>query len=468
MLLSLSTTLEPATDLGFLLSKHPDRVHRQSLPFGEAQVFYPQADNTRCTAVLQLDVDPVGLVRGRGEHDDGWLAQYVNDRPYTAGSLFAVALKRVFGTAMAGNSKDRPQLVEQPLPLEIDIPVLRCRGGAERLHACFEPLGYTVQATPLPLDPRFPEWGESPYFALALSATTLKLREALDHVYVLLPVLDGDKHYFVGADEVDKLLARAGHWLPTHPERDWITRRYFKRQPGLVQEALARLLELDPEEVESVEEQREAGEVVLEKRISLNDQRMTAVSAALVQCGATSVLDLGCGEGRLLKELVEDFRYTRLLGVDVSVPVLERAVRRLKLDRMPPLKRQRIELVQGALTYRDPRFNGFDAAVAVEVIEHMDLPRLPAFERTVFGFARPGTVIVTTPNREYNVRFEGLAEGRMRHGDHRFEWTRAEFTTWCAGVAERNGYSFALSGIGPADPELGAPTQMAVFTRGAA
>lgn len=467
MLLALSTTYRPATDLGYLLAKHPDRVHRQSLPFGEATVFYPEATAERCTAVLQVDVDPVGLVRGQGQAEDGLLSSYVNDRPYTASSFLGVALKRMFGTAMAGNSRERPQLVDQPLPLELELPVLRCRGGAERVHACFGPLGYTVEATPLPLDAQFPEWGDSPYLQVRLSGT-LTLRALLDHVYVLLPALDGDKHYFVGEQEVDNLLKRAGHWLPEHPEREWITRRYLKRQPGLVKLALARLLERDVEVIEATESKREAAEAALETPLSLNDQRMAAVHAALVAAHARSVLDLGCGEGRLLKELLVDRRFEKLLGVDVSVHVLARAVRKLRLERMPPLQRQRIELAQAALTYRDPRFAGFDAAVAVEVIEHMDLPRLPAFERTVFGAARPGTVIVTTPNVEYNALFPTLPAGKLRHADHRFEWTRAEFRDWASGVATRHGYSVHFAGIGPEDPMRGPPTQMASFQRGAA
>lgn len=466
MLLSLSTTHEPATDLGYLLAKHPDRVQEFDLAFGQARVFYPQADATRCTAVLLLDIDPIGLVRGRGDGSEGPLAQYVNDRPYVASSFLAVAIARVFGSALAGTSKGRQELADQAIPLQVEVPVLRARGGARVVRDCFEPLGYRVDADPLPLDPRFPEWGDSCYLHLRLSGTQ-RLRELLAHLYVLLPAIDGDKHYFVGDDEVEKLIDKAGSWLAAHPQRDWIALRYLKHRRSLVRATLARLLDADEDEVDAVETAREAAEEAIERPLSLNEQRMGAVLAVLRQSGARRVVDLGCGEGRLLGLLLKERQFERILGVDVSLRALDIAQERLHLDRLAPLQRERLQLVQGALTYRDARLAGFDAACAIEVIEHLDPPRLAAFERCVFEFARPGIVIVTTPNAEYNVLFDTLPSGRMRHPDHRFEWTRAEFETWAHDVATRRGYSVRLLPVGPQDAHLGAPTQMALFSRDA-
>jgi len=119
----------------------------------------------------------------------------------------------------------------------------------------------------------------------------------------------------------------------------------------------------------------------------------------------------------------------------------------------------------GSLTYRDARLNDFDTICCVEVIEHIELERLPAFERVVFEFAAPPTVIVTTPNIEYNVRFEGLQAGKLRHGDHRFEWSRERFASWARGIAVAHGYAVELSPIGPVDADVGAPTQMSVFSK---
>jgi len=218
MQLQISTSHQPATDLGYLLSKNPDRHQTFNLAFGTAHVFYPEATPQRCSVALVVDVDPVGLVRGRGDAD-GPLTQYVNDRPYTASSFLAVAIAQVFSSGMAGSSKARAELAASVMPLEAEIPVLRCRAGAAKVRACFEPLGYEVDLTLLPLDETFPEWGESRYFHLRLRGS-LRLSELLQHLYLLLPALDGDKHYYVGSDEVQKLLDKGGEWLAKHPERD--------------------------------------------------------------------------------------------------------------------------------------------------------------------------------------------------------------------------------------------------------
>jgi 3' terminal RNA ribose 2'-O-methyltransferase Hen1 len=174
---------------------------------------------------------------------------------------------------------------------------------------------------------------------------------------------------------------------------------------------------------------------------------------------------LGCGEGRLLKELLQDKTFEEIVGVDVSYRALEIAQERLHLEWLTEQQRQRIKLIQGSLTYRDQRLSGYDAATVVEVIEHLDQPRLAGFERSLFEFARPTTVVVTTPNVEYNVKFENLPAGKLRHKDHRFEWSRAEFQAWANRVAERFGYSVQFLPVGLEDVDVGAPTQMGVFSR---
>jgi 3' terminal RNA ribose 2'-O-methyltransferase Hen1 len=458
VLLTLSTTHRPATDLGFLLHKHPDRVQSFSLPFGAGQVFYPEAGEQRCTAALLLDVDPVGLVRrGRGVSNFA-LAEYVNDRPYVASSFMSVALVSVFKSAMAGTCKGHEELAATVIPLEAWLPVVPARGGEALVRRLFEPLGYEVGVTPIVLDAEFPQWGDSRHVGLRL-AGECRLAELLTHLYVLLPVLDDDKHYWVDEAEIEKLMRRGEGWLAGHPERELIVRRYLKNQASLFYPALARLEQEEPRE----EDEAGRGEQA-EAFVSLREQRLAAVEAALADSGARRVLDLGCGAGALLSRLLRG-GYEEIVGVDVSVRALEGAARRLKLDEMHDDQRRRIALIHSPLTYRDKRLSGFDAAALVEVIEHLDPPRLAAVEQNVFGSARPGTVVVTTPNSEYNVRWEALAAGGFRHGDHRFEWTRAEFAAWTAGVAERNGYAVRHQPVGPEDPELGSPTQMAVFSR---
>ena len=466
MLLTVTSTQAPATDLGYLLHKNPAKLQTFELPFGNAHVFYPEATAERCTAALLLDVNPIGLVRGRkGPAGEGFaLEQYVSDRPYAASSFLSVAIARIFGSALAGRSKGRQELADAVLPLRAKISALPCRGGEGFLRSLFEPLGYAVTAARHGLDSQFPAWGDSPYFTVELAAE-LRLSELLTHLYVLIPVLDDDKHYWVGEDEVEKLLRHGEGWLANHPQREAIAYRYLKHRRSLLRQTLARLVEedqLDPDEEAEAHGQEEE---ILEKRISLNEERMGTVVAALKASDAKRVLDLGCGEGKLLKALLADRQFEEITGLDVSTRTLERAADRLRLEQLPQKQRERINLIQGSLTYRDKRLQGFDAAAVVEVVEHLDPPRLDAFARVLFECARPGTVVLTTPNAEYNVRFEKLPAGTLRHRDHRFEWTRGEFQKWSEDTAGRFGYAVRLAPIGPTDPEVGAPTQMAVFTR---
>ena len=447
MLLTISTTHRPATDLGFLLHKNPARVQAFDLAFGKAHVFYPEASEDRCTVALLLDVDPVALVRGRG----ALTTDYVNDRPYAASSFLSVAIARVFGSALGGRCRERPELVDKPLPLVAEIAALPCRGGGAT-RGLFEPLDYEVGVAP-EVDP------DTAYRNVTLSANK-PLAELLTHLYVLIPVLDGRKHYWVGDAEVDKLVARGEGWLDSHPHRDYIVRRYLKGQRGLASDALARLA--DDAVAEPVGDD---GHQDTTPSFGLADIRLAAVARALKESGASRVLDLGCGEGRLVEKLLADSQFQEVVGVDVSVRALELAARRLKLSRMPERQRRRVKLLQGAMTYRDRRIEGFDAVAVVEALEHLDPDRLGAFERVLFAFAKPETVIVTTPNREYNVNYPGIPRDGLRHADHRFEWTRSEFAAWANAVASAHGYSVEFEAVGDLDPALGAPTQMGRFRR---
>ena len=448
MLLTISTTHSPATDLGYLLHKNPARVQAFELSFGKAHVFYPQASEERCTAALLLDVDPIGLVRGRGSMS----TDYVNDRPYVASSFLSVAIARVFGSALGGRCRDRPELVGEPLPLVAGIAALPCRSGDD-VRELFEPLGYEVD-----LEPGDDASGN--YRNITLTGRK-PLAELLTHLYVLIPVLDGRKHYWVGDAEVDKLIARGEGWLEGHPRRDLIVRRYLKYRDNLASDALARLA--DDEDAVSPDGDHGPG---AEAFVTLADARLAAVTRALKESNAARVIDLGCGEGRLVEQLL----------ARPAVPG-DRCCGRLRPgagDGQPPSsvgshaterQRRRVKLLQGTMTYRDRRMQGFDAVAVVEALEHLDPERLRTFERLLFEFARPETVVVTTPNREYNVRYPGIPAGGLRHSDHRFEWTRAEFAAWAGAVASAHGYSVAFEPVGEVDEVLGAPTQMGRFSR---
>lgn len=483
MLLTITTTHNPATDLGFLLHKNPERVHLHDTSFGRAVLFYPQRSAERCTFALALDVDPVALVRGKGKEKEGLLEQYVNDRPYVASSFLSVAITNTLRNALGGTSKERQQLADTAIPLTATIMPLPVR-GTDLIERLFGPLGYAITVTPIPLDETWPEWGPSPYVSLTLE-TTCRLRDLLAHIYVLIPVLDKRKHYFVERNELEKLLAKGAGWLGAHPDKKLIADRYLRFKRSWTSEVLARLADDAPEAEEETlvvvqtqpsdaaaepgesiaELKKDAAEEQLEKPLRLHEQRLERVTDVLVASRAHRVVDLGCGSGKLLKRLLAEKQFTEIVGIDVLSLSLELAERRLKLERMPERQRSRIRLLQGALTYRDRRIEGFDAAALVEVIEHIDPDRLPSFERALFEFTRPEVIVITTPNSEYNARFAGMQPGAMRHADHRFEWTRFEFRAWAEPVADRHGYKVEISGIGEEDAELGHPSQMAVFRR---
>ena len=328
-------------------------------------------------------------MRGRG----AVLTDYVNDRPYICSSFLCLAISRVFGSALGGRSSERPELVGQSLPLSAGLASLRCEREA-LVHELFEPLGYEVTVDPP--DANAPGRG---YRHVTLSGQK-RLAELLTHLYVLVPALDNRKHYWIGDDEVDKLIARGAGWLEAHPQREFIARRYLKHRQSLVSEALVRLSDVTDEHAPASDPRPDE-----QTPEPLADQRIAAVARVLADSNATRVLDLGCGEGRLLEALMASPRFAEIVGVDVSTAALTRAERRLKLDRLPDRQRKRLKLLQGSLTYRDRRLAGYDAAAVVEALEHLDPARIPMFEQALFGHAKPGTVVLTTPNREYNVRY---------------------------------------------------------------
>lgn len=463
MLFTLTCTEPVATDIGFLLHKHPDRVQKFTLPFGQAHTYYPEATPDRCTFALQVDVDPIALARTKGGHQSS-IAGYVNDRPYAAGSMLSTAIARVLGSALKGKCQVRPDLAKRSLPLEIRIPAVPARaghndpGGPELVKRLFGPLGWKVAADVKPYGPS--EWGDSPYVDVTLSGDH-QLSEALNHLYVLLPVLDGTRHYFASPEDLDKLIRSGEGWLGNHPERDLIATRYLARREW-VNDLMGRWSE--QEDVDKSNAESPSRIHAEDTPRSLRQQRRDAVVEILREVNARTVVDAGCGEGFYIRALLDDPSFTRIMGIDVSPTELERAEKRLNLERLPEQQRRRVTLRQSSVTYRDDELTGFDAIVLAEVIEHIDPQRLDSMETNIFHHAHPRTVIVTTPNRDYNVHY-GLKPGDLRHPDHRFEWSRTEFEDWARGVGIHHGYAVELRGIGESKTETGSPTQLALFFR---
>jgi 3' terminal RNA ribose 2'-O-methyltransferase Hen1 len=449
MLLTITNTRYPATDLSFFLHKHPAKVQAAEVMNGKAHIFYPEATDEKCTCALLLDLDPVGLVRN-SDGNSFALEQYVNDRPYVASSFMSSAIIKAFSSALNGKCKDKPDLVDIPLHLEAKLSVLSVRGGEEVLQKLFLPLGYEINAIQHPVDPRFPEWGDSRYFTVTLK-NNITLQALLSHLYVMIPVMDNDKHYWVNENEIQKLFDKGKGWLEEHPARELIVRRYMRHQRSLANDVLS-VIDPDTEITTKEPVQR------------LHDVRLQTVADEIAKMKATSVVDLGCGSGKLLKLLVENRQLQRITGMDVSVHSLEVAGKKLKLDRLTEAERNRITLVQGSLTYRDTRLHGYEVATLVEVIEHLDEDRLYALENNVFNEIQPATILLTTPNKDWNITFTDDAD-KMRHGDHRFEWTRAEFTTWCEHIRDTYKYNYEIKPLGEETPSIGAPSQMAIFSK---
>ena len=462
MLFTITYEGEHTQDLGYLLHKHPERAQQFALSYGKAYVFYPEVSDERTTAALLMDIDPIDLARGKVGSTEGGLFDYVNDRPYAATSFMSNAIVRIFGSAMGGRCEEKPELAQKPLNLTATLSSLRDGRDTALAKELFEPLGLTVTAERSLLDERFPEWGDSPYITLKISGT-VRLCDLLNYIYVLIPVFDLQKHYYSSEDEIRKLLDHGGSWLANHPSREKIAKRYFKERKSYARRAIDAFMEQYPGEVPEDEEAAEQEEQ--EVRTPLNTMRMEAVRDAVLKSGASTVIDLGCGECRLTSLLLNEQQIKAVTACDVSVRELEKAAQKLHLDRMPAFRKNKLTLMQASLTYVDKRFSGFDCACVIEVIEHIEPMRIPAFERVVFEYAKPRTVILTTPNREYNANYAHMEENALRHGDHRFEWTRSEFEAWTQHICETFGYTCEISGIGQEDETRGYPTQMGVFTK---
>ncbi|WP_196888668.1 3' terminal RNA ribose 2'-O-methyltransferase Hen1 [Aureivirga sp. CE67] len=460
MLLTITAKDENAEEISYLFHKHPDKFQTSEITVGKTHVFYPEVSKEQTTIALMLDIDPIEMVRGkRNLSGKGFsLQQYVNDKPYIASSFLSSAIIKMFSTALNGKCNNKPELVSKKYNFEISISVVSApKGGEKLIHDLFEPLGYSLEIERHILDEKFTNWGESKYYSVTLK-NEITVQDLLTHLYVLIPVLDFDKHYYVGEAEVKKLLEKGKNWLPNHPLKDLISNRYFLGFKSL-QNKMYQILEEDSEE--------ESEEISKEEKIrkkTLHQERLDVVLRKMKESNVSSVIDLGCGEGKLLKKLIKEPQFKKITGTDVSFNALSFAKEKIYFDKLNSRQLERISLFQSSLLYKDTRFSGYDAAAIVEVIEHLEESRLEHFEKAIFEHAKPKKIFLTTPNKEYNIKYEGLENGKFRHNDHRFEWTRNEFENWAEKVAEKYNYEVEFFPIGEIDEKVGASSQMGVFS----
>jgi 3' terminal RNA ribose 2'-O-methyltransferase Hen1 len=459
MVLNIKTTGENANNLGFLLHKHPSRYQTETLPYGTVHMFYPETSKGLCSFVLFVEINSIALARTTKDNYNAAfkLGHYVNDRPYVTSSFLTTAISKFLGSALNGKCNKYPNLVEEQFSLAIEVSAVKSIKGKLQIIDFFEPLGYKVLVEEKLLDKANPNWGTSPYFNLKLEHDSITIKDLLSHLYVLLPVLDNNKHYYVSEDEIEKLLDKGKIWLKNHPAKALITKKYLKFKKSYTQLALEELSEGVATEIDIISQQKE------DKKISLHQIRLETVVETFKTLNVKTIVDLGCGEGKLLKLLLKETQFQNILGMDISYRSLEIAKKRLYWDTLSEYQKQKIKLIHGSLNYKDQRISGFEGAALVEVIEHLDKPRLESLEQVVFKYAKPKCIIVTTPNREYNVLFEGLKEGQMRHQDHRFEWTRDEFKMWGSRIAETFNYEVIYKPLGDINEQYGGPSQMAIF-----
>lgn len=474
MFLSIAVSGEHAPDLGFVLYKHPGRFFEKSASKGRVTGGFTENREDFAEFTLAVEIDPVERVRG--VNWDRGIASYVEPMPFLAASHMSQALSQALGSAMNGVLGSKDPVIDtrvkaagvKPWPLTIKVGAVRC--SPYMIESLFSELGWSVEIESHNLDvPGVSEDDDRPLHVFTLKGEAT-VSDALTQLYVLLPVLDPSRHYFYDESEARKLFEKGGDWLKGHSSRDLIISRYLSKSKEL--RGYARQL------FGNFQEKKDLDELIAETEELMRDwddpddtsphqQRHSQIIRDVVSWGARSVIDLGCGEGRLLERLVRIAPDMRVVGIEPSAREIERARKRLSNNPGKNLD-PRVEFVHGSAMYGDERFKDFDAAILSEVIEHVDEDRLSLLARSVFGIMAPRRVVITTPNGDYNRVF-GLRPGEFRHADHRFEWTLAECQAWVVGVTAAYPYEAEITPVGgrnaDADEGHGEVSHYIVFTK---
>ena len=444
MLLTLACSGKDAPDLSWLLHKRPNRLQAFDLPYGKAFVFFPEYTETRSVVSLLLEINQEAL-NDLCKNKEGEF-QFVNPRQFLSSSLLSGAIGKVFSSAIKGICADKPELVNKEYDLELELTNFSCRLKPEYVARIFKPLGYAIAFDNISSD--------FPREKLIVGNLRLKgktnLKDLLSQLYILIPVFDRYLHFWIDEPQLQRFIRLTAGWLESHPEKRFILTEYFWPAADFKSRVLERFNAIP-------------GLSSNEKAQPLKIQRHEAIEATLAIHGAKTIIDLGCGEGSLIFYLLEQKKYAKIAGTDISAKNIESAKKRIA--GRPSRACREDDLFVSSLTYPDKRLRGYDAAVLSEVIEHFEINRMNTVMKNILGAAKPQIFIMTTPNRAYNNQFSGLADGAMRHPDHRYEFTEEEFTNFCRKNASAFGYEVELEPIGEISPEFGAPTLMGVFKK---
>ncbi|MDN4617361.1 3' terminal RNA ribose 2'-O-methyltransferase Hen1 [Paenibacillus sp. PsM32] len=481
MYLTIKATGEHANMISHLLAKNPHNLYDRTEKGARVRLVYTSFEPHDTEAILFVTPDPIELVKGTPDHYD--ITQYINDRELAVSSLFCSYIRPALGTALNGKPKaDYMNWVDYQFDLQMTFGPVASDLPDHVVESLFQPLGYEVQMERGEIDYSFDLKNRSTVRHIQISGQQT-LQQMLRQVYILIPVLDNYKHYYINEDEIERLRRYGEGWLSTHPQHDLMIKRSLRFAPLIkeYEQQVANdasmdtlLTEISTHSVEDATAQAESAEPLeiidgLETTIEppvvrLNELRYRAiVEQVSLLPQRKQVIDFGAGEGKLSVRLGQIEGVEQVWAVEPSMQSQLRAI-----DRFAKLEGRTDDVIPvittGSLFYRDERWIDQDVIILCEVIEHINEVRLPQVIHTLFTDYRPQTLIITTPNREYNEVYDMDTE-EIRHADHRFEWTRAEFEQYCTQWIQNRPYTFTISGIGEKHEQYGQPTQMVVFHR---
>ncbi|TDL78499.1 3' terminal RNA ribose 2'-O-methyltransferase Hen1 [Peribacillus frigoritolerans] len=445
MQLTIKATGDNVKAISYLLSKNPNNLYERNHKGHLVRLFYSKFEETELEVTIFVTPDPIDLVKNNSNSYD--ITHYINDREFAVSSLFCSFIRSALGTALNGQPKEEySEWVNYRFSFQFEFGPVVSSLSDKQLKDLFEPIGYEVAISRPDIEYSFEMKDKSSARSICLKGMKT-LQNGLRQLFVLIPVIDNYKHYYIDDKEIEKLERYGEGWLEDHPKRDYIYRQSLRFK-----------------EIFSIVENKKTEEKKEEKieKVRLNDLRYEKIIDFVNQMKPRSIVDFGSGEGKLSVRLGFADGVKEIMAVEPSQSATLKAIERF--DKVKNKEKFVVpETIWGSLFYYDERLKGKDVMILCEVIEHIDEFRLPKVLDTILHDYQPNALIITTPNREYNEIYD--MEDHFRHNDHRFEWTRAEFRHWCEERNHRKIYDLQFEGIGEEHDRHGFPTQMCVFVR---